>query len=165
MNAATTFNDEPNAIARLFQLPVLQGGLPRYAETEAEHRYRPLRLQKVQDDGAPVVGQPIQFYELDGTARQSQATGHAALGCADTRLPGGLKRRLAHQAGNSRWKEDGLLLRRAPLRKRFAFVAGNDVEIVSFRFQTAERIWVRTPAARKPGLCRIVSLEERAQVR
>jgi hypothetical protein len=28
-------------------------------------------LQKVQEDGAPVVGQPIQFYELDGTARQS----------------------------------------------------------------------------------------------
>ena len=27
------------------------------------------RLQKVQEDGAPVVGQPIQFYELDGTAR------------------------------------------------------------------------------------------------
>jgi hypothetical protein len=46
-----------------------------------------------------------------------------------------------------------LLLRRAPLRKRFAFVAGNDVEIVSFRFQTAKRI--RTPAARTPGLCRI----------
>ena len=35
--AATTFNDEPNSIARLFQLPVLQGGLLRYAETEAEH--------------------------------------------------------------------------------------------------------------------------------
>jgi hypothetical protein len=35
--AATTFNDEPNSIARLFQLPVLQGGLLRYAGTEAEH--------------------------------------------------------------------------------------------------------------------------------
>ena len=35
--AATTFHDEPNSIARLFQLPVLQGGLLRDAETEAEH--------------------------------------------------------------------------------------------------------------------------------
>jgi hypothetical protein len=29
----------------------------------------------VQDDSAPVVGQPIQFYELDRTARQNQAKG------------------------------------------------------------------------------------------
>jgi hypothetical protein len=29
----------------------------------------------MQDDSAPVVGQPIQFYELDGTARQSRVTG------------------------------------------------------------------------------------------
>ena len=35
--AATAFNDKPNSIARLFQLPALQGGLLRYAETEAEH--------------------------------------------------------------------------------------------------------------------------------
>ena len=66
--AATTFNDEPNSIARLFQLPVLQGGLLRHTDTKAEHCCRPLHLHKVQDDGASMVGQPIQFYELDRTA-------------------------------------------------------------------------------------------------
>ena len=74
MNAAATFNDEANAIARLFQLPVLQGSLLRDAGTETEHGCRPLRLQTVRYDG-PSVGQPIQFHELDGTARQGQATG------------------------------------------------------------------------------------------
>ena len=60
-------NGGPNSIARLFQLPVLQGGLPHDADTEAEHCCRPLHLQKVQHDGAPVVGHPIQFYGLDRT--------------------------------------------------------------------------------------------------
>jgi hypothetical protein len=80
--AATPFiqsDDRPNPIARLFQLPVLQGRLLRDAKTEAEHCCRPLHLQKLQHDGAPVVGQPIQFYELDGTARLT-ATAASQLG-------------------------------------------------------------------------------------
>jgi hypothetical protein len=68
-------DDRPNSIARLFQLPVLQGRLLRDAKTEAERCYRPLHLQKVQHDGAPVVGHPIQFYGLDGTARRNQVIG------------------------------------------------------------------------------------------
>jgi hypothetical protein len=72
-------DDRPNSIARLFQLPVLQGRLLRDAKTEAEHCCRPLHLQKLQHDGAPVVGHPIQFYELDGTARLT-ATATSQLG-------------------------------------------------------------------------------------
>lgn len=38
----------------------------------------------MQDDSAPLVGTPIQLYELDGTAQQSQAKGrdlvHAWIG-------------------------------------------------------------------------------------
>ncbi len=74
---AATFNDEPDLTASLFQLPVLQVGLLRHAKTEAERRDQPLRLQKLQENGAPVVGQPIQFYELDGTSRQGEAIGRA----------------------------------------------------------------------------------------
>ena len=72
---ASTFNDEPDFIARLFQLPVLQRGLLRHAEAKAEHRDQPLHLQNLQENCAPLVGQPIQFYELDRTAQKSQATG------------------------------------------------------------------------------------------
>ena len=61
-------DDRPNSIARLFQLSVLQGGLLRDAKTEAERCYRSLHLQKVQHDGASVVGHPIQFYGLERTA-------------------------------------------------------------------------------------------------
>jgi hypothetical protein len=68
-------HDKPDFTARLFQLPVLQGGLLRHAETEAERRDQPLCLQKLQENGAPVVGQPIQFYELDRTARPGEVTG------------------------------------------------------------------------------------------
>jgi hypothetical protein len=63
-----TSNEKPNSIARLFQLPILQSDLLRSAETEAERCYRSLHLQKVQHDGAPVVGHPIQFYGLERTA-------------------------------------------------------------------------------------------------
>jgi hypothetical protein len=69
--AATPFiksDDRPNSIARLFQLHALQGDLLRHTDTKAEHCCRPLHLHKVQDDGAPVVGQPIQFYGLERTA-------------------------------------------------------------------------------------------------
>ena len=52
----------------------------------------------------------------------------------------------------------------APLRKRFAFVVGNDVERVSFTFQTAERICVRIPAARYARVVRYhFAQSERAQ--
>ena len=97
-------HDEPDFTARLFQLPVLQGGLPRHAETEAERRDQPLRLQKLQEDGTPVVGQPIQFHELDGTARQGAATGRALAMFARNRALDGrgvlheLKLRWTHQA-------------------------------------------------------------------
>lgn len=73
--AAGTFHEQPNFIARLFQLPDLQGGLLCHAETSAERRDQPLHLQKLQEDRAPVVWQPIQLHELDGTARQGQAAG------------------------------------------------------------------------------------------
>jgi len=74
VSGRTKINDEPNSIAGLFQLPVLRGSLLRYAKAEADH-CRPLRLQKVQDETAQVVGHPIQFYGLDGTARRNQVIG------------------------------------------------------------------------------------------
>jgi hypothetical protein len=64
-------DDEPSRIARLFWLPILPGDLPRHADTEAEPLCRPLRLQEVQNHGAPVVGKPIQLCELDGAARKA----------------------------------------------------------------------------------------------
>ncbi|KRR18605.1 hypothetical protein CQ14_24765 [Bradyrhizobium lablabi] len=81
-----TSNDEPDSIARLFQLPILQGDLLRYADTKAEHLCWTLHLQKVQQDGVPVVGDPIQFHELDGTARQAELIQHLITSSRNTWL-------------------------------------------------------------------------------
>ena len=52
-------DDRPNSIARLFQLPVLRGGLQRHATNEAELCRTP-RLQKVQDEGLSLVRQELE---------------------------------------------------------------------------------------------------------